>query len=104
MANKRRVLKFAAVLAGFYLALTAALLAAMRQPPAVFGKIMAKTPKFMFFVFPFKPLWLFARAGGLKVGDMAPDFALQTGDKKSKVQLSSFRGQKPVVLVFGSYT
>jgi peroxiredoxin len=35
---------------------------------------------------------------------MAPDFALQTTDHSNTVQLSSFRGQKPVVLVFGSYT
>jgi len=45
-----------------------------------------------------------ARAGHLKVGDPAPDFALPTADRKAQVQLSSFRGSKPVVLIFGSYT
>jgi len=40
----------------------------------------------------------------VKAGDAAPDFTLAevTGDKK--VTLSSFKGQRPVVLVFGSYT
>jgi peroxiredoxin len=49
-------------------------------------------------------MWLSAREGKLRVGDEAPDFSLETYDKKSIVQLSSFRGKKPVVLVFGSYT
>ena len=55
-------------------------------------------------VIPFKQLWFIARAGHLKVGDPAPDFNLPTPDKKAQVQLSSFRRQKPVVLIFGSYT
>jgi peroxiredoxin len=45
-----------------------------------------------------------ARSGSLKPGDPAPDFALPTLDKSGVVRLASFRGQKPVVLVFGSYT
>ena len=40
----------------------------------------------------------------LKAGDAAPDFKLPTLDKSAQVELASFRGQKPVVLVFGSYT
>lgn len=39
-----------------------------------------------------------------KAGEMAPDFALKSKDGKSTVKLSSFRGQKPVALIFGSYT
>ena len=38
----------------------------------------------------------------LRIGDTAPDFELKTADRTSAVRLSSFRGQKPVVLVFGS--
>lgn len=40
----------------------------------------------------------------LQQGQAAPDFTLKTLDGKSTVKLSSFQGQKPVALVFGSYT
>mgnify|MGYP001618030752 CR=1 FL=1 len=88
-----------------YLVLLGGVWAVMFQPPEVFGRAMSKLPDPLVFVlFPFKPMWLFARRGHLRVGDTAPDFLLHTLDKKSRVQLSSFRDQKPVVLVFGSYT
>ena len=38
------------------------------------------------------------------VGDPAPDFKLRTKDGEREVQLSSFKGRRPVVLVFGSFT
>jgi len=41
--------------------------------------------------------------GNLEVGQEAPDFTLKGLDGK-EVALSSFRGQKPVFLIFGSYT
>jgi len=44
------------------------------------------------------------REGSLKVGDPAPDFALKSPDGKTSFTLSALRGQKPVVLVFASYT
>lgn len=90
------VVAYAAVVAGFYVA--------MRQRPGVFGKVMSRTPDLAFIVLPFQSMWLNARRGALQPGDHAPDFWLESFDKKSKVRLSSFRGQKPVVLVFGSYT
>ena len=40
----------------------------------------------------------------LAVGDLAPDFHLPDASGTKSVQLSSFRGKKPVVLIFGSYT
>ena len=40
----------------------------------------------------------------VKLGDPAPDFALPDPSGKKEVRLSSFKGQKPVVLVFGSCT
>ena len=43
-------------------------------------------------------------ATSLNIGATAPDFKLKTMDGNSEVQLSSFRGKRPVVLVFGSYT
>ena len=42
--------------------------------------------------------------GAPKVGDVAPDFELQDPSGMTSVRLSDFRDQRPVVLVFGSYT
>lgn len=39
-----------------------------------------------------------------KVGDTAPDFTLFDVHGETSVTLSHFRGQKPVALIFGSYT
>ena len=100
----RRLLKIAGVVVVIYVLLAVGLFAAMCQPPEVFGRIMSKTPDVAFFILPFERLWLVARKGRLKVGDIAPDFSLHTVDKKSLVRLSSLRGEKPMVLVFGSYT
>ena len=76
----------------------------MRQPPERFGTAIAKLPGPAFLLFPFETLWLRVRSGTLNIGDPAPDFHLRTLDKTSEVSLSSFRGSKPVVLIFGSYT
>jgi len=40
----------------------------------------------------------------LKVGDDAPDFTLARWNGEDEVTLSSFEGEKPVVLIFGSIT
>lgn len=40
----------------------------------------------------------------LEVGDAAPDFTLSDPTGKRSVTLSDFRGKRPVVLIFGSYT
>lgn len=77
---------------------------AMRRGPEAFGAVMAKTPDLAFVVLPMKPMWLSARKGRLSVGDPAPDFSLQRYDEPTTVRLSQFRGSRPVVLVFGSYT
>ncbi len=44
--------------------------------------------------------------GKLKPGDAAPDFTLKLLDDKEgrTVTLSKLQGQKPVVLIFGSFT
>jgi len=39
-----------------------------------------------------------------KAGDIPPDFELFNVDGENPVRLSKFRGQKPVALVFGSFT
>ena len=95
--------KLALVVVVLYSGLLGGLLLVMRQP-VVFGKVMSELPRPLFMVIPFKQLWFVARAGHLKVGDPAPDFVLPTAARKVQVQLSSFRGSKPVVLIFGSYT
>ena len=95
------------VLAGLVaaqLALSASLYWAMLQPPDQFGQIMKHVPMPMMMVLPFETLWNRARAGQVQAGAMAPDFTLPTLDHSSSVTLSSFRGSRPVALVFGSYT
>ena len=92
------------VVAGYVL-LAAAVTAAMMQPPARFGQIMRYVPEpLVWGVLPGPRLWLWARRGALVEGQQAPDFTLPTADRKASVTLSSHRGQRPVVLVFGSYT
>jgi hypothetical protein len=101
----RRVLGVIVIgLAAAEAALCAGLYWAMRQPPDAFGGVMKHVPMPMMLVLPFETLWNRARAGSVNVGDTAPDFRLPTLDHKSTVQLASFRGERPVVLVFGSYT
>jgi hypothetical protein len=41
---------------------------------------------------------------GPNIGAPAPDFSLDTQDGKGHIQLADFRGKKPVVLIFGSFT
>jgi peroxiredoxin len=39
-----------------------------------------------------------------RAGDLAPDFTLTDSGGTETVSLSDFRGEKPVALVFGSFT
>ncbi len=39
-----------------------------------------------------------------KAGDTAPNFELHDVNGENPVRLSDFQGQKPVALIFGSYT
>ncbi|HEY3616306.1 MAG TPA: hypothetical protein VGK96_05790 [Candidatus Sulfotelmatobacter sp.] len=83
-----------------------ALYRVMRQSPENFARVMAKIPgPVPFLLLPFETLWMHARAGALQVGSPAPDFSLAKLDKTAQVRLSSLTAQnRPVVLVFGSYT
>ena len=88
-----------------YLTLAAVVTAAMLQPPARFGQIMRYLPApLVWGVLPGPRIWLWARRGTLAEGQPAPEFTLPTADRKGSMTLSSHRGQRPVVLVFGSYT
>ena len=76
----------------------------MRRPPQQFAAFMSKLPDAAMLVAPFETMWTSARAGALHPGDAAPDFRLKTRDGRAQVTLSSFRGKRPVALIFGSYT
>jgi len=41
---------------------------------------------------------------GPNVGEVHPDFNLKLVGSEERVRLSSFKGQRPVALIFGSYT
>ena len=77
---------------------------AMRQPPEVFGRVMARMPMPAYFVIPFETLWNRARAGHLQVGDTAPALTVKHLNETTPVNLGSLWAERPVVLVFGSYT
>ncbi len=100
----RRFLPWAAVLLAIWIAFVGFIGWAMRQPPDKFGSVMKHMPMPAYFLFPFETMWTEARKGSLAPGSTAPDFDLEMYDKSGRVQLSSFRGKEPVVLVFGSYT
>jgi len=99
----RKLRAFIVALLVAYGVLLGVLFTVMRRP-VVFGQAMRHVPGPMMMVIPFKTLWFAARAGGLNVGDPAPDFNLPTRDRSAHVSLATFRGKQPVVLVFGSYT
>jgi hypothetical protein len=103
---KKLLLWILIVLAIAWLGGCAAIYAAMRQPPESFGRVMAHIPgPVAFLAFPFETLWMRARAGALKPGDAAPDFALAKVDKSGPIRLSGLTAHgRPVVLIFGSYT
>src|SRR5580698_714095 len=77
---------------------------AMHQSPEVFGHVMAKMPTPAYFVLPFETLWMRARKGQLNVGDAAPGLTVKKLEDRSSLDLAALWTDKPVVLVFGSYT
>ena len=95
--------KLAAVAVVVYVAMACGLFIVMHRP-VLFSKVMRHVPDPTMAVFPFKEIWFLARVGGLKIGDPAPGFNLPAADQHSFVSLASFHHQRPVVLVFGSYT
>jgi hypothetical protein len=100
----RRLLRAGAAVLALYLAGLAVLYVAISQPPRTAGKALSYLPGPVFAILPMQRMWTRARDGRLRVGDPAPDFTLPTLDGTEQVRLSSLRGGRPVVLVFGSYT
>lgn len=88
-----------------YIVLATVVLSAMLAPPERFGQFMKRMPAAVVWgALPAQRMWLWARRGALSVGDPAPDFTLRRQGQSGRVTLSSYRAQRPVVLVFGSYT
>jgi hypothetical protein len=78
---------------------------AMRQTPERFGRVMAHMPMVSMMVLPFETMWMHERAGHLNPGDQAPDFTLkELQGGEAPVEMASLWKERPVVLVFGSYT
>lgn len=106
--TKRAWLRWTLSVAGVCFALWMCLVGyvawAMSQPPEVFGHVMARMPMPAYFVLPFETLWMHARKGHLEVGDTAPALAVQHLTDTTPVDLGSLWTERPVVLVFGSYT
>jgi thiol-disulfide isomerase/thioredoxin len=100
----RGLVLFFTVPAVLYAGLSAGLYAVMRQPPRVMAPLMNRVPDLFWMALPMERLWKIANRGALQVGDVAPDFDLPTLGGDARVKLSTLRGGKPIVLVFGSYT
>jgi len=102
---RRIVIGLFLVVAILYMSFAGFMWWAMHQSPEKFGRIMSEIPgSIAFLLFPFETAWIHARAGTLNVGDHAPDFILAKVDKSGAIRLSDINQQRPVVLVFGSYT
>jgi hypothetical protein len=101
---KKIALAAVAVIVTLYAATMGYFYHAMRQPAEQFGRVMMHLGPVPFLLFPFETMWKHARAGSLSIDAEAPDFSLPRLNGTDYVKLSTFRGQKPVVLVFGSYT
>ena len=103
---KRWLLRGIVLIVALYVALFSTVLAAMLQPPERFGAFMKHMPPVVVWAaLPASKMWLWARKGMLTEGERAPDFNLRTAkDRNQRVALSSYEGERPVVLVFGSYT
>ena len=101
----KKIVVGAVALLVLYAAWFGTVAAVMLQPPARFGRIIRHLPQpLVWGLLPAPSMWLWARRGTLNEGDLAPDFTLAAQDRSGEVTLSSHRGARPVVLVFGSYT
>ena len=99
-----RILKWFAAGLAVYAVYAVGFFIVMRQAPEKFAGVVAGLPMPIMMTIPFESLWTVARGGTLTVGSHAPDFDLETYDRKARVRLSERLAAKPVVLVFGSYT
>lgn len=101
---KRWTVSIGAVCVALWICMVSYVGWAMRQPPEVFGRVMSHMPMPAFLVLPFETLWNSARGGQLAVGDTAPSLPVRHLTDTVPVDLGSLWTERPVVLVFGSYT
>lgn len=102
--TKKRLASTAGALVVLWLSFVGFVDWAMHQPPEAFAHVMAHMPMPAYFLFPFETMWTEARAGHVNPGENAPDFTVKDLETQQPVQLASLWADKPVVLVFGSYT
>jgi len=102
--TKRWLLRSCSVLVVAWLAFVGYIDWAMHQPPEVFGRVMMRMPMPAYSSFHSKRCGRRHAMDRLNPGDSAPDFAVKTLQTETPVQLASLWAEKPVVLVFGSYT
>jgi hypothetical protein len=69
------------------------------QPPSALSTPPTSSPSLSASQRPAYPMW---PSGNLPVGEPARDFSLTEISSGREVRLSGFRGQKPVVLIFGN--
>jgi hypothetical protein len=102
---KKWLLRGILAVVAIYVALVGFVTLAMLQPPERVGPTLKRLPMpLVWGILPGPRIWLWARQGKLAEGVVAPDFSLAKHDGTGQVTLSSHRGERPVVLVFGSYT
>jgi hypothetical protein len=102
--SKRRLGRASVMLFVLWLGFVGYIYRAMRQPPEVFGRVMSRMPMPAYFLFPFETMWTHARGGTIQPGDIAPSLTVKKLEDKSPIELGSLWAERPVVLVFGSYT
>ena len=100
----RILLVVATTLLAMYGGLYAYYYRGMRQEPEQIARLLDRTPVPVFMGLPFVSMWNAARAGTLEIGAQATDFTLRNQSGDGTVTLSEHAGDRPVVLVFGSYT
>jgi len=74
----KKLLAVAGIGAGLYAGICGVLFAVMLQSPDIFARTMRHVPWPAFVVLPFKSLWMKARSGHVSVGDVAPDFSVES--------------------------
>jgi hypothetical protein len=79
----RKLVKILGGLVALYALISGALFFAMLQSPDDFARTMKHVPWPAFMLLPFKPLWNVARNGHVRLGQVAPEFTLESPDRSA---------------------